>query len=128
MTDIPANYPAMGPRMRAWHRGEYRVKPEPPPEPLDLSLADERKVAAINTMRMLAAATDRPGLRRAAYRDIGGYLRRLRDVRGRDTERFATILRRGCDLSIQRAYEYMVLAEKFSAEKSKGLVEKDEQN
>ena len=114
-----AEHPAMGPRMRAWHRGDYRAKPpKPRPEPLDLSLADERNVAAINTMRMLAAATDRPGLRRAAYRDIGGYLRRLRDVRGRDRDRFADIVQRACGMSLRHANRLMAFGENFHAGKS----------
>lgn len=87
---------------------------------------DRANVQAIVTMMTLAKATERPGLRKAIWLDVGLHLARLRAHHtGAEWE---SIVKEGCGLAKTRAYEIMALARKNFAEKSTAVAEKPQQN
>jgi hypothetical protein len=69
----------------------------------------EENIKAVRSMLALAHVTMKPGLRSAAYRDVGVYLGRLR--RGRSKAEWVDLIQCNCGLSASRAYELMAVAE-----------------
>jgi hypothetical protein len=83
-----------------------------------LSEAELWSVHAINVMVQLARSSKRLGTRKSAYRNIGVYLRQLRE--SRDRIEWIEIVNRECGLSRTHAYRIMRFSGKNFAAKSMG--------
>jgi hypothetical protein len=71
-------------------------------------VSDAETLVAVRTMLALARVTTKPGLRSAAYRDVGIHLERLR--RDRSKVEWVDLVRCSCGLSVSRAYELIAVA------------------
>jgi hypothetical protein len=103
-------------RQKDWSGGAGCAHPRPvlKPEPKSgspdyvLTSTDYDNVKAVVSMMKITKISKSPGLRAAAYRDVGTRIDELRQ--NRDEAEWSDILHRECGLSSRRARELMAMA------------------